>query len=63
MGVFAFACTRGIQSRDYLLIAFLILMLIHFLFKSMLFREDGVVFFSFFYGLFYATGFPETRKF
>jgi len=62
MGVFVFAFNRGIQSRDYLLIAFLILMLIHFLFKSMLFRENGVVFFSFFYSLFYVTDFPGTRK-
>jgi O-antigen ligase len=62
MGVFVFAFTGGIQRRNYLLLAFLILMLIHFLFKSMLFREDGVVFFSFFYGLLYVTVFPETRK-
>ncbi len=62
-GVFIFGFIRGIQSRNYLLIGFLILILIHFLFKSMLFREEGVVFFGFFYGLFYVSSFPETRKF
>lgn len=51
-GIFVIGFFRGIQDRNYFLLAFLILILIHFLFKSMLFRENGVIFFSFFYSLF-----------
>ncbi|MEF8810890.1 MAG: O-antigen ligase family protein, partial [Bacteroidales bacterium] len=52
-GVFVFGLWRAIQTKDYFLLGFLILIMIHLFFKSMLFREDGVIFFGFFYGLLY----------
>jgi O-antigen ligase len=60
MSLFAYGTVRGIRNRDYLLLAFMLLMFIHFFFKSMLFRIDGVVFFSFFYGLFAANAIRES---
>jgi len=62
IGIFLYGFLRGIKSRDYLLLAFMILILIHFIFKSMLFRENGVVFFSFFYGLLYTANIPENPE-
>ncbi|MCF8336037.1 MAG: O-antigen ligase family protein [Bacteroidales bacterium] len=59
LGAFWFGFVRGFQSKDYFLLAFLILIGIHLLFKSMLFREDGVIFFSFFYGLLYTANIRE----
>lgn len=61
-GVFVFGFWAGIQNKDYFLMAFLILIVIHLLFKSMLFREDGVVFFSFFYGLLYICNFLKPSE-
>lgn len=51
LAFFVYGIVTGIRYRNYLLIALLILFAIHFFFKSMLFRIDGVVCFSFFYGL------------
>ena len=62
IGIFLYGFLRGIKSRDYLLLAFMILIVIHFIFKSMLFRENGVVFFSFFYGLLYTANIPENPE-
>lgn len=58
-GVFVFGLWRAIQTKDYFLLGFLILIMIHLFFKSMLFREDGVIFFGFFYGLLYSANVRE----
>lgn len=61
-GVFVYGFSLGIQNKDYFILGFLILMVIHLLFKSMLFRESGVMFFSFFYGLLYTANFRRNAN-
>ncbi|MFN8259042.1 MAG: O-antigen ligase family protein [Bacteroidales bacterium] len=47
----------GIKTKNYLLILFLSMIMINFLFESMLNRMAGFLFFMFFIGLLYFTGF------
>jgi len=42
---------RGIRQGDYLVVAFILLYMSHFMFESMLSRSPGMLSFAFFYGL------------
>jgi O-antigen ligase len=62
LAFFVYGIVTGIRYRNYFLIAFLMLLAIHFFFKSMLFRIDGVVCFSFFYALLWLHGITATSN-
>jgi O-antigen ligase len=52
IGIFIYSIIKGVRKRNFYLLAFVILIVIHFMAETMLFRIDGVVFFSYFYALF-----------